>query len=72
MHKDVCYTSTSPLAAYFLAPLPGTKEEYFQRLKKTSRVNWAPSNSSSYSEQCDAAVTCNAEERLSGSTMAEG
>jgi hypothetical protein len=28
--------------ANFLAPLPGTKEEYFQRLKKTSRVNMAP------------------------------
>jgi hypothetical protein len=24
--------------------LPGTKEEYFQRLKKTSRVNLAPSS----------------------------
>jgi hypothetical protein len=28
--------------ALFLAPLPGTKEEYFRRLKKTSRVNLAP------------------------------
>jgi hypothetical protein len=25
--------------------LPGTKEEYFQRLKKTSRVNLAPATS---------------------------
>jgi hypothetical protein len=30
--------------AIFLTPLPGTKEEYFQRLKKTSRVNLAPAS----------------------------
>jgi hypothetical protein len=33
-------------ATTFLAPLPGTKEEYFQRLKKTSRVNLAPAPAS--------------------------
>jgi hypothetical protein len=53
-HKDlllhVNYTPASILfwrhhqvAASFLAPLPETKEEYFQRLKKTSRVNLTPS-----------------------------
>jgi hypothetical protein len=37
--------------ANFLAPLPGTKREYFQRLKKTSRVNLAPAPASKGQEE---------------------
>jgi hypothetical protein len=40
--QGLSVSTFTTLAANFLAPLPGTKKEYFQRLKKTSHVNLAP------------------------------